>query len=68
MFRDGHREEWWALEVEAGPYGKERTRRALVVSTDPVELPALATWYLSTNLPAPGSERASSTMRPSLAI
>ena len=20
-FRDGHTEEWWALEVEAGPYG-----------------------------------------------
>ncbi len=28
-FRDGHREGWWALEVEAGPYGKERVRRAL---------------------------------------
>ncbi len=33
-FRDGHREVWWALEVEAGPYGKERARRALVVTTD----------------------------------
>jgi DDE superfamily endonuclease len=21
-FREGHREEWWALEVEAGPYGR----------------------------------------------
>jgi len=58
-FRDGHREEWWALEVEAGPYGKERTKRALVVTPDPEELPDLATWYLTTNLPAPGSERAS---------
>ncbi len=57
-FRDGHREEWWALEVEAGPYGKERAKRALVVSTDPAKLPDLATWYLTTNLPAPGSERA----------
>ena len=56
-FRDGHREEWWALEVEAGPYGRERTRRALVVTPDPERLPDLATWYLTTNLPAPGSGR-----------
>jgi SRSO17 transposase len=58
-FRDGHREEWWALEVEAGPYGKERAKRALVVTPDPKELPDLATWYLTTNLPAPSdrSER-----------
>ena len=56
-FRDGHREEWWALEVEAGPYGKERAQRALVVTPDPERLPDLATWYLTTNLPAPGSER-----------
>lgn len=56
-FRDGHREDWWALEVEAGPYGKERARRALVVTTDPEGLPDLATWYLTTNLPAPSSEQ-----------
>ncbi len=56
-FRDGHREDWWALELEAGPYGKERAQRALVVTPDPKELPDLATWYLTTNLPAPGSER-----------
>ena len=58
-FRDGHREEWWALEVEAGPYGKERAKRALVVTTDPERLPDLATWYLTTNLPVPGSEQGS---------
>jgi hypothetical protein len=59
-FRDGHREVWWALEVEAGPYGMARARRALVVTTDPSKLPDLATWYLTTNLPAPSdrSERA----------
>ena len=56
-FRDGHTEGWWALEVEAGPYGTERAQRALVVTPDPEELPYLATWYLITNLPAPGSER-----------
>jgi SRSO17 transposase len=56
-FRGGHTEEWWALEVEAGPYGKERAQRALVVTPEPERLPDLATWYLTTNLPAPGSER-----------
>jgi SRSO17 transposase len=56
-FRDGHREDWWALEVETGPYGTQRAKRALVVTTDPATLPELATWYLTTNLPAPGSER-----------
>lgn len=43
-FRDGHREEWWALEVEAGPYGGERPRRALVLTPYPETLPDLATW------------------------
>src|SRR5215213_2281394 len=57
-FRDGHEERWWALEVEAGPYGPRRALRALVVSTDPGELPDLSTRYLVTNLPHPGSERA----------
>src|ERR687897_527060 len=39
-------------------YGKERAQRAFVVTPDPKELPDLATWYLTTNLPAPGSEQA----------
>ncbi len=52
-FRDGHTEQWWALEVETGPYGTQRAKRALVVTPDPEELPDLATWYLTTNLPAP---------------
>jgi hypothetical protein len=56
-FRDGHHETWWALEVEAGPYGPQRARRALVVSSDPERLPRLGTWYLNTNLPHPDSER-----------
>ncbi len=50
-FRDGHHETWWAVEVEAGPYGPGRARRALVVTTDPERLPRLGTWYLNTNLP-----------------
>jgi hypothetical protein len=57
-FRDGHTEIWWALEVQAGPYGPEKTERAIVVTTDPVTLPNLSTWYLVTTLPAPGSTRA----------
>jgi SRSO17 transposase len=51
-FQDGHREAWWALEVVVGPYGPERRRRAVVVTTDPGTLPEHATWYLLTNLPA----------------
>ncbi len=58
-FRDGHTEEWWALEVIEGPYGPQKLHRAFVVTTDPKELPELSTWYLVTNLPSAGSERAS---------
>src|SRR5215212_7309302 len=57
-FRDGHEEEWWALEVEVGPYGPQRERRAVVATTDPKELPDKATWYLVTNLPHPDSDLA----------
>ncbi|MEJ7841202.1 MAG: IS701 family transposase [Rubrobacter sp.] len=57
-FRDGHQEQWWALEVQARPYGPERAHRAVVTTTDPEKLPDLATWHLTTNLPAPGSQRA----------
>ncbi len=59
-FRDGHQEEWWALEVDVGPYGPERGRRAVVATTDPRELPEKKTWFLTSNLPHPGdrSERA----------
>ena len=57
-FRDGHDERWWALEVDVGPYGPQRTRRAVVATTDPKELPDKATWYLVSNLPTPTSERA----------
>lgn len=60
-FRDGHEEIWWALEVVAGPYGPEKTQRAIVVTTDPLQFPALTTWYLVTNLPTPGSEQAATS-------
>jgi hypothetical protein len=57
-FRDGHTETWWVLAVEAGPYGPAKLQRVLVATTDPRTLPALSTWYLVTNLPAPGSAQA----------
>ena len=52
-FRDGSTQDWWALEVVAGPYGPDKTERAIVASTDPESLPDATTWYLVTNLPAP---------------
>ena len=54
-FRDGSKQTWWALEVQAGPYGPDKTERAVIATTDPVTLPDLSTWYVVTNLPAPGS-------------
>jgi hypothetical protein len=60
-FRDGHTEDWWGLEVVAGPFGPERPLRSIVVTTDPATLPVLTTWYLITNLPAPDSQRAASS-------
>jgi SRSO17 transposase len=57
-FRDGHKEVWWALEVDVGPYGPEKARRSVVATTDPKELPDKATWCVVTNLPHPTSEQA----------
>ena len=39
----------------AGPYGPDKTERAVVATTDPQTLPDLTTWYLVTNLPAPSA-------------
>jgi DDE superfamily endonuclease len=57
-FKDGHQEEWWALEVDVGPYGPQRERRAVVATTDPERLPDKSTWVLVSNLPHPDSELA----------
>ena len=56
--------------VEAGPYGPEMARRAVVVSTDPERLPTLATWYLATNLPTPSdrSEREKTSEHPAAGL
>jgi SRSO17 transposase len=56
-FRDGHTEDWWAVEIVAGPYGPTQQQRAVVVTTDPPMLPNLTTWYLTTNLPAAVPDR-----------
>jgi hypothetical protein len=52
-FRDGSTQDWWAVEIEAGPYGPDKQERAIVATTDPESLPDTSTWYLVTNLPAP---------------
>jgi SRSO17 transposase len=58
-FRDGHEELWWAAEVKTlVGYGPEESVRLVAVTTDPATLPANSSWYLTTNLPAPGSNRA----------
>ena len=53
-YRDGHTDTWWALEVTVGPYGAGKRHRVVIATTDPATLPDHATWYLLTNLPAPG--------------
>ncbi len=63
-FRDGHTETWWALEVVAGPYGPAPRLRAVVATTDPATLPDHQTWYLATNLPAPGATPGDVTLPP----
>jgi hypothetical protein len=63
--RDGHTATWWALEVQAGPYGPQKPQRGLIATTDPRTLPTLSTWYLVTNLPAPGSAQAAQSPRAS---
>ncbi len=60
-FRDGHTEAWWALEVNVGPYGPQRSQRAVVATTEPATLPEPTTWYLVTNLPAAQATPASTT-------
>jgi SRSO17 transposase len=58
-FRDGSTQDWWAVEIVAGPYGPDKPERAIGATTDPATLPDLSTWYLVTNLPVPGPTRQS---------
>jgi hypothetical protein len=63
-FRDGHRETWWAAELRFGGYGPDRLLRLVAATTDPAALPGVSTWYLATNLPAPGALAAESSPFP----
>ncbi|CAM3887264.1 hypothetical protein [Polaromonas hydrogenivorans] len=49
-FRDGHTERWWAAELTLFGYGPANPVRAICATTDRRALPALSTWYLTTNL------------------
>lgn len=63
-FRDGSTQDWWAVEIVAGPYGPGKTERAVVATTDPATLPDLTTWYLVTNLPAPADREETASSFP----
>jgi hypothetical protein len=63
-FRDGHTETWYAADLTFAGYGPEHLARLVVATTDPHTLPAISTWYLTTNLPAPGSSRAANSPHP----
>jgi hypothetical protein len=49
-FTDGHTERWWAAELALFGYGPNTPVRAVCATTDRRELPALSTWFLTTNL------------------
>jgi hypothetical protein len=63
-FRDGSTQDWWVVEIVAGPYGPDKTERAVVATTDPKTLPDPSTWYLVTNLPAPTERPGSEPLFP----
>jgi hypothetical protein len=52
----------------AGPFGPEHALRSIVVTTDPATLPDPTTWYLITNLPAPGSQQALNRSLPAASL
>lgn len=57
-FKDGHTEQWWAVEVTTLiHHGPEKYLRLVAVTTDPATLPTNSSWYLMTNIPAPGYRR-----------
>lgn len=63
-FHDGHEETWWAVDLRLGSYAPEYPTRLVVATADPRTLPDASTWYLVTNLPLPGTARA--TAHPAL--
>jgi hypothetical protein len=63
-FRDGHTETWWAADATLAGWGPDRPCRLVVATTDPATLPEQTTWYLTTDLPRPGSPRAAASPYP----
>lgn len=63
-FRDGHTETWWAADASLGFWGPDGNVRLVVATTDPDTLPSQSTWYLATDLPRPGSQRAADSPQP----
>lgn len=49
-FANGDERLFWCAELAGGPYGHGRALRLVVVTTDPLSLPADTTEYLITNL------------------
>lgn len=49
-YADGHEEHLWVAETQGPAFGPEKSLRLVVVTTDPVELPAATTEYLISNL------------------
>ncbi|MFJ8827770.1 IS701 family transposase [Streptomyces sp. NPDC102467] len=52
--RDGTCHTWWAAEARLGGWGPQGPTRLVVATSDPATLPDKTTWYLVTDLPAPG--------------
>src|SRR4029079_3099451 len=63
-FRDGPRASWVAGALTLAGAGPDQPTRLVVATTDPRTLPAASTWYLTTNLPRPGSPRAAGSPLP----
>src|SRR5260370_40219351 len=53
--RDGSTQDWWALEIVAGPDGPDKTERAGGATTGPQTVPDPPTQYLRTDLRGPPS-------------
>jgi hypothetical protein len=57
-FQDSHEETWWAAEFGLAGYGPDQRVCIVAATRDPATVPEGCTQYLITNLPRPGSDRA----------
>lgn len=51
-FANGKHGTWYAVDLQWGHYGPTEPDRLVVVTVNPITLPADQTWYLYTNIPA----------------